>query len=65
MDKIKKNNITIFPIVIEKNLNIEKFLYDKKYEEKKLPDSILIEFFEDFSYLKGFQINIKNIFYIY
>ena len=53
LNKIKiKQNI---PLVIEKNLNLEEFLYSKEYERIKSFDSKLIQAFDDFSYLKGFS----------
>ena len=53
LNKIKiKQNI---PLVIEKNLNLEEFLYSKEYERIKSFDSKLIQVFDDFSYLKGFS----------
>ena len=53
LKKIKiKHNISL---VIEKNLNLEEFLYSKEYERIKSFDSKLIQVFDDFSYLKGFS----------
>ena len=49
--KIKQN----IPLVIEKILNLEEFLYSKEYERIKSFDSKLIQVFDDFSYLKGFS----------
>ena len=43
-----------FPLIIEKNLNLELFLYNENYQSIKNFDSTLTKFFEDYFYLKGF-----------
>ena len=43
------------PFIIEKNLNIEEFLYKKNYEKINSFSPTLIKIFEDFSFLKGFS----------
>ena len=49
-----------FPLIIEKNLEIEEFLAYKKYKNYQSFNIKLNQIFDDFSYLNGFAIQHQN-----